>query len=208
MIDETVPGSRRPTECNAENSGSIPPATTWKLRIAVAAVLEREAARELVAALLELDLDHAGERVAVTDVVGAGRDVDLGHRARVELPRRVDWPVTRSRLRDAVHHEHGLVRAAAAHVDLIGVGADARLLLQHVADGLHRQVPDLAGVDAADRRALLDLDQPPLGGHLDHLHGLDDDLLEREVDHRGLARGHHGGGLAAGAVAEELDLSS
>ena len=32
--------------------------------------------------------------------------------------------------------------------------------------------------------ALLDLDQPALGGHLDHLLLADDDVLEREVDRR------------------------
>src|SRR5262249_56742677 len=87
---------------------------------AVAAGGRRDAELRLLRALLEPDLHYAGERVAVAHVERARGHVHLGDRARVHL---AGGGLARDQVlvRDAVHHEHGLVGAAAADVDLLGV---------------------------------------------------------------------------------------
>jgi hypothetical protein len=76
-------------------------------------------------------------------------------------------------------------------VHLIAIGLDARLLLEHVGDRLYRQIADLGGVHTSDGGPLPRIHQSPLGGHLDRLLFLDDDVLEGEAE-RGVLAGHDG----------------
>ena len=91
-------------------------------------------------------------------------------------------------------------------MDLVRVGVDPCLLLEHLADGLHREVPDIVGVHAADGGPLLDLHQAALGGHLDRLLLSHDDLGQLEADDGRPAGDHHHARPGHGGVSEELDL--